>query len=77
MYSIRPVHWNIKSSPASSGRSHGGPAFYIFSLLGDQYAQYDGYTHEGQKVHVGWFSNVGERVTMKMRAGLYQDRIST
>ncbi len=34
MYSIRPIHWNIKSAPASPGRSRAGPAFYVFSFLG-------------------------------------------
>jgi hypothetical protein len=34
MYSIIPIHWNINSAPASPGRSHVGPALYIFSLLG-------------------------------------------
>jgi hypothetical protein len=29
----RRIHWNIKSSPASPGRSRVGPALYIFSLL--------------------------------------------
>ncbi len=33
MYSTRPIHWNIKSAPASPGRSCVGPALYIFSLL--------------------------------------------
>ncbi len=34
MYSAIPIHWNIKSAPASSGRSRVGPALYVFSLLG-------------------------------------------
>ncbi len=34
MYSIIPIHWNIKSAPASSGRGCVGPALYVFSLLG-------------------------------------------
>jgi hypothetical protein len=34
MYSTRPIHWNIKSAPASPGRSRVGPALYVFSLLG-------------------------------------------
>jgi hypothetical protein len=34
MYSTIPIHWNIKSAPASPGRSHVGPAFYVFSFLG-------------------------------------------
>ncbi len=34
MNSIIPVHWNIKSAPASPGRSRVGPALYVFSLLG-------------------------------------------
>ncbi len=29
-----PIHWNIKYSPASPGRSRVGPALYVFSLLG-------------------------------------------
>ncbi len=29
----RLIHWNIKSSPASPGRSRVGPALDIFSLL--------------------------------------------
>ncbi len=29
-----PIHWNIKSPPASPGRSRVGPALYVFSLLG-------------------------------------------
>ncbi len=33
MYSTIPIHWNIKSAPASSGRSRVGPAFYVFSFL--------------------------------------------
>ncbi len=28
-----PIHWNIKSSPASPGRSRVGPALYVLSLL--------------------------------------------
>jgi hypothetical protein len=35
MYSIIPIHWNIKSAPASPGRSRVGPALYVFSLLGE------------------------------------------
>jgi hypothetical protein len=31
---IIPIHWNIKSAPASPGRSRVGPALYVFSLLG-------------------------------------------
>jgi hypothetical protein len=34
MYSTIPIHWNIKSPPASPGRSRVGPAFYVFSFLG-------------------------------------------
>ncbi len=34
MYSTIPIHWDIKSAPASSGRSRVGPALYVFSLLG-------------------------------------------
>jgi hypothetical protein len=34
MYSIMPIHWNIKSAPVSPGRSRVGPALYVFSLLG-------------------------------------------
>ncbi len=34
MYSTIPIHWNIKSAPASPGRSRVGPALYLFSLLG-------------------------------------------
>ncbi len=34
MYSTTPIHWNIKSAPASPGRSRVGPAFYVFSFLG-------------------------------------------
>jgi hypothetical protein len=34
MYSTIPIHWNIKSAPASPGRSRVGPAFYVFSFLG-------------------------------------------
>jgi hypothetical protein len=33
MYSTIPIHWNIKSSPASPGRSRVGPVLYVFSLL--------------------------------------------
>jgi hypothetical protein len=33
MYSIIPIHLNIKSAPASPGRSRVGPAFYVFSFL--------------------------------------------
>ncbi len=33
MYSIIPIHRNIKSAPASPGRSRVGPAFYVFSFL--------------------------------------------
>jgi hypothetical protein len=29
MHSIIPIHWNIKSAPASPGRSRVGPALYI------------------------------------------------
>ncbi len=35
MYSTIPIHWNIKSVPASPGRSLAGPSLYVFSLLGD------------------------------------------
>ncbi len=34
MYSIIPIHWNIKSAPASLSRRRVGPALYVFSLLG-------------------------------------------
>ncbi len=34
MYSTIPIHWNIKSAPASPGRNRAGPALYVFSLLG-------------------------------------------
>jgi hypothetical protein len=34
MYSTIPIHWNIKSAPASPGRSRVGPALYVFSFLG-------------------------------------------
>jgi hypothetical protein len=34
MYSTIPTHRNIKSAPASPGRSRAGPALYVFSLLG-------------------------------------------
>jgi hypothetical protein len=34
MYFTIPIHWNIKSAPASLGRSRVGPAFYVFSFLG-------------------------------------------
>jgi hypothetical protein len=34
MYSSIPIHWNIKSAPASPGRSRAGPSLYVFSLLG-------------------------------------------
>jgi hypothetical protein len=37
MYSTIPIHWNIKSAPASQGRSRVGPAFYVFSFLGCTY----------------------------------------
>jgi hypothetical protein len=33
MYSSIPIHWDIKSAPASSGRSRVGSALYVFSLL--------------------------------------------
>jgi hypothetical protein len=33
MYSTIPIHWNIKSAPASPGRSRVGPSLYVFSLL--------------------------------------------
>ncbi len=33
MYSTIPIHWNIKSAPASPGRSRVGPAVCVFSLL--------------------------------------------
>ncbi len=33
MYSTIPIHWNIKSAPASPGRSRAGPALYVFRLL--------------------------------------------
>jgi hypothetical protein len=29
-----PIHWTIKSAPASPGGSRVGPALYVFSLLG-------------------------------------------
>jgi hypothetical protein len=34
MNSTIPIHRNIKSAPASPGRSRVGPALYVFSLLG-------------------------------------------
>ncbi len=34
MYSTIPIHWNIKSAPASPGRSRVGPAFNVLSFLG-------------------------------------------
>jgi hypothetical protein len=34
MYSTIPIHWNIKSAPASPGRSRVGSVFYVFSFLG-------------------------------------------
>jgi hypothetical protein len=34
MYSTIPIYWNIKAAPASPGRSLVGPAFYVFSFLG-------------------------------------------
>ncbi len=37
MYSTIPIHWNIKSAPASPGRSRVGPAFYVFSFLGTNF----------------------------------------
>jgi hypothetical protein len=47
MYSTRPIHWNIKSAPASPGRSRVGPAFYVFSFLGAHTTSYGNtqYTH--------------------------------
>ena len=39
MYSTIPIHWNIKSAPASPGRSLAGPALYVFSLLGETDAE--------------------------------------
>ncbi len=33
-----PINWNIKSSPASLGRSRVGPALYVFSLLDREWA---------------------------------------
>jgi hypothetical protein len=33
MYSTIPIHWYIKSAPASPGRSRAGPSLYVFSLL--------------------------------------------
>jgi hypothetical protein len=38
-YSTIPIHWNIKSAPASPGRSRVRPALYIFNLLGVQYEE--------------------------------------
>ncbi len=36
MYSIIPLHWNIKSPPASPGRSHVGPALqYMYSITSE------------------------------------------
>jgi hypothetical protein len=40
MYSTIPIHWNIKSAPASSGRSCVGPAFYVFSFMGGGQSYY-------------------------------------
>jgi hypothetical protein len=34
MYSSIPIPWNIKSAPASPGRSRAGPSLYVFRLLG-------------------------------------------
>ncbi len=39
MYSTIPIHWNIKSAPASPGRSRAGPALHVFSLLGINHLQ--------------------------------------
>jgi hypothetical protein len=36
-YSTIPIHWNIKSAPASPGRSRVGPALYEYSLLSWSY----------------------------------------
>jgi hypothetical protein len=46
MYSTIPIHWNIKSAPASPGKSRVGPALYVFSLLDKDHA------HVHVKVHV-------------------------
>ncbi len=32
-YSTIPIHWNIKSAPASPGRSRVGPALYVCTYL--------------------------------------------
>jgi hypothetical protein len=34
MYSTIPIHWNIKSAPASPGRCRVGSSLYVFCLLG-------------------------------------------
>jgi hypothetical protein len=39
IYSTIPVHWNIKSAPASPGRSRAGPSLYVCSLLGSAYSR--------------------------------------
>ncbi len=44
MYSTLPIHWNIKSAPASPGRSRAGPSLYVFSLLG--------YSYTEQRLHI-------------------------
>ncbi len=55
MYSAIPIHWNIKSDPASPGRSRVGSALYVFSLLGtDGEETYCG----GETVKGGWSISV-------------------
>jgi hypothetical protein len=48
MYSTIPSNWNIKSAPASPGRSRVGPAFYVFSFLGQ-----DSQNRTGRKGQAG------------------------
>ncbi len=40
MYSTIHIHWNIKSAPASPGRSRVRPALYVFRLLRGQLSVY-------------------------------------
>jgi hypothetical protein len=52
MYSTIPIHWNIKSAPASSGRSRVGPAFYVFSFLAVHCSSVHPHSSRRKQAHV-------------------------
>jgi hypothetical protein len=82
-------HWNIKSAPASPGRSHVGPALYLFSLLGlDQweYTLFIGsFDHDKVKIMTKMSSLMKSRIIdyelpvceYGLRVAFYEDDISS